>query len=265
MAVLGIDLGSSFVKTALLDGEGFELLTRPSGWAPNETAESSVVELLARRGLAQSDVEYTVATGYGRANYPRADKTVTEITCHAAGARWLAPATETVLDIGGQDSKVIVIGPDGGVRDFLMNDKCAAGTGRFLQNMAALLGCRIEDFAEVPADAPVQTISSMCTVFAESEVISLISKGVPRESVILGLLDSIARRAANMVERMSQSGPVTFTGGAAGNEILASLISRQIGREVTAPRHHQCAGAIGAAVIAARKIGRFNEREEFLL
>ena len=168
-----------------------------------------------RRGhiLKNEDLHVT-ATGYGR-NVFQADKRVAEITCHAAGAHYLAPEASTVLDIGGQDSKVITLGPDSRVTDFLMNDKCAAGTRRFLQNMAVHLGCSLQDFAAIPENTPFQPINNMCTVFAESEVIGLLAQGVAKESICLGLLDSVAQRAANLISRISDYGDICFIGGCA--------------------------------------------------
>ena len=251
MFTLGVDIGSSCVKVALWDGRGFSFALGPAAWDFADSAPELVRGLCADRGAKPEEVAFTVATGYGRKLYQKADKTVTEITCHAAGAVSFRPGARTVLDIGGQDSKVISLGEDGSVKDFLMNDKCAAGTGRFLQNMAALIGCPLDDFAAIPPETEPQKINSMCTVFAESEVISLLSRGAPKAAVMLGLLDAIAARAAGMVSRLSGEGLVTFTGGAAKNPLLAARIAASLGRPVEAPEHPQFAGAAGAALIAA--------------
>ena len=252
MLTLGVDIGSSCVKAALWDGRGFSFALGPAAWDFADAAPELADRLCAERGAKQAEIAFTVATGYGRKLYKSADKTVTEITCHAAGAVWLTPGTRTVLDIGGQDSKVISLGENGAVKDFLMNDKCAAGTGRFLQNMATLIGCPLDDFANIPPGTEPQKINSMCTVFAESEVIGLLSKGTPKDAVMLGLLDAIAARAAGMVSRLADAGPVTFTGGAAKNPLLAARIAASLGRPVEAPEHPQFAGAAGAALIAAK-------------
>ena len=251
MLTLGVDIGSSCVKAALWDGRELTFALGPAAWDFVDSAPELVRGLCAERGIALEEVAFTVSTGYGRKLYKKADKTVTEITCHAAGAVRLLPGTRTVLDIGGQDSKVISLDGHGAVKDFLMNDKCAAGTGRFLQNMATLIGCPLDDFAAIPPDTRPQKINSMCTVFAESEVIGLLSRGAPKASVMLGLLDAIAARAAGMVSRLPGEGPVTFTGGAAKNPLLAARIAACLGRPVKATEHPQFAGAAGAALIAA--------------
>ena len=251
MYTAGIDIGSSNIKAAIWNGSSFEVWSQPTGWEISETSETVMQVLLDRTSLKIEDLHQIVATGYGRKMCRFAGKSVTEITCHAAGAFYLAKGAETVLDIGGQDVKVIRLDTGGKVTDFLMNDKCAAGTGRFISNMAVLLGYDLKDFSDIPPKTEIRTISSMCTVFAESEAISLLSRGVPKESVALGLLDSIASRAAGMVLRISDSGSVVFTGGPALNERLAALISKHLGRPVITPPMPQYSGAIGAALLAA--------------
>ena len=251
MYTAGIDIGSSNIKAAIWNGSSFEVWSQPTGWEISETSETVMQVLLDRTSLKIEDLHQIVATGYGRKMCRFAGRSVTEITCHAAGAFYLAKGAETVLDIGGQDVKVIRLDTGGKVTDFLMNDKCAAGTGRFISNMAVLLGYDLKDFSDIPPETEIRTISSMCTVFAESEAISLLSRGVPKESVALGLLDSIASRAANMILRLSDSGSVVFTGGPALNERLATLISKHLGRPVITPPMPQYSGAIGAALLAA--------------
>lgn len=253
MYTAGIDIGSSNIKAALWDGFSFEVWSQPTGWEISETSETVIQVLLDRSSLKMEDLHQVVATGYGRKMCRFAGRSVTEITCHAAGAFHLVKGAETVLDIGGQDVKVITLDHDGKVTDFLMNDKCAAGTGRFISNMAVLLGYDLKDFSDIPPETEIQTISSMCTVFAESEVISLLSKGVPKESIALGLLDSIASRAAGMVLRIADRGPVVLTGGPALNRKLGSLISKHLGRPVLTSQLAQFSGAIGAALIAGKE------------
>ena len=253
MLFVGIDIGSTAVKAALWNGTSFDFAVRPTGWNPKESGEEAIAELLLRAQKTREDIQSVAATGYGRKTCDFADKKITEITCHAGGAACLLGVSHDVLDIGGQDSKVIVTEPDGTVANFLMNDKCAAGTGRFLQNMAVLLEYSMEDFAAIPTDVKPVSINSMCTVFAESEVIGLLSKGTPKESVALGLLDSVALRASSMLSRISSSDSVTFTGGLAQNTLLAELISKHTGRRVVVPSHAQFAGAVGAALLAAKE------------
>lgn len=250
----GVDIGSTGTKIALWDGGEFELLVRPTGWDPKQAAGNALLEAAGRRGVSPADIDCMISTGYGR-NCISADGTVTEITCLAAGASRLAEDFSVVLDIGGQDCKAILVDERGKVSDFLMNDKCAAGTGRFIQNMAVLLGYGLDDFARIPEPFGAEPINSMCTVFAETEVIALISKGVPKESIALGVLDSVAARAASMAAKLPSGGKVLFTGGAAVNPILSRLLERRIGRPVKIPPRPQFAGAVGAAVIAAARYG----------
>lgn len=250
----GIDIGSTGTKAALWNGAELELAVCPTGWEPKEAAERALLDVAGRRGIGSGDIYRTIATGYGR-GCVAADATVTEITCIAAGASWLSADFAVVLDVGGQDCKAILVDGRGKVADFLMNDKCAAGTGRFIQNMAVLLGYTLEDFARIPESFALEPINSMCTVFAESEVIALISKGIPKESIALGVLDSVAARAAGMALKLPSQGSVLFTGGTSANGRLARLLEGRIGRPVTVPPHSQYAGAIGAAIIAAERYG----------
>ena len=252
---LGIDLGSVGIKAVLYRGGIVDAIVAPTGWNPRETGMVAMNALLDRNRLAREQVSRVVATGYGRNAFPSDDR-VTEITCHAAGAAFLHPEARAVLDIGGQDSKAILLDRDGCVRDFLMNDKCAAGTGRFLQMMAALLEYDLSDFSAIPADVAPQPISSMCTVFAESEVVSLLARGVDKQSLALGLLDSVAGRAAGMLQKLGGDGPVAFTGGVSRSSNLARLLQRRLGRPILVSDEAQLAGALGAAIIAARKAER---------
>ena len=252
MANVGLDIGSTATKCVLSDGARFVYYITPTGWAPAESADKAVRMVCRRAHILKRDDVHITVTGYGR-NIVEADRRVTEITCHAAGAHRLAPEATTVLDIGGQDSKVIKIDEDGKVLDFLMNDKCAAGTGRFLQNMAVHLGCKLADFCNIPEETELQPINNMCTVFAESEVIGLLAKGADKNSICLGLLDSVAQRAANLLSRVSDDGDICFTGGCAQNRLLARLIEQKTGRRVITPEKAQFAGALGAAVMEERR------------
>lgn len=246
---LGIDIGSTAVKGVLCNGEVLEWALSPTGWSPRDAGSAMIADLLAHRGLNREDLGALVATGYGRNSVSDATKRVTEITCHARGAHFLAPEARTVLDIGGQDSKVIVIGADGGVADFAMNDKCAAGTGRFFQIMSQRLDYDVADFGAVPPEGPLQPLSSMCTVFAESEVVSHLAKGVKREDLARGLLKSIAVRSAGMLARVGFREPLFFSGGLSRSPSLAFFIEKELGSTVTIHEKSQFAGALGAALI----------------
>ncbi len=182
-----------------------------------------------------------------------ADKQVTEISCHGLGARFLAPATRAVIDIGGQDSKVIQLDGDGNLCDFLMNDKCAAGTGRFLEVISRTLGTSIEELDCITENVPPHAISSMCTVFAESEVISLRSAGVAPEAILAGVINAMARRSANFIARLSCEAPILFTGGVSHCQVFSRMLETHQGMPVHTHPDAQFAGAIGAAVIGQRQ------------
>jgi predicted CoA-substrate-specific enzyme activase len=194
-----------------------------------------------------------VATGYGRISVPFADKKVTEISCHALGAYKLFPDTGTVIDIGGQDSKVIQVGQGGKVLDFAMNDKCAAGTGRFLEVMAAKLGISLDEMGSLSLKGEKEArISSICTVFAESEVVSLVARNHPREGIIRGLHRAIVNRVWSMVRTIGTHGEVTMSGGVAKNKGVVALMEEKLGKPIHVYREPQIVGAFGAALFAAR-------------
>ena len=256
---VGVDIGSVGVKAALVRGaEWIDRLVVPTGWTPGETGNEVCAQLLARNGLTRDDVARTVATGYGR-NAVEADARVTEISCHAVGAGRLFRGGEggrgvrTILDIGGQDSKAIALDRDGNVVNFLMNDKCAAGTGRFLQNMAVMLGCTLADFSSLPDDVEPHAVSSMCTVFAETEVVGLLARGVDKQALSLGLLDAVASRAEGMLRRVGLHEPVAFTGGVSRSRSLVRLLERRLGCAVQVSPDSQFAGALGAALLARKQ------------
>lgn len=256
---IGVDIGSVAVKAVLIrDGEWVDRCLVPTGWNPGETGAEACLRLAERNGLERGAVTRTVATGYGR-NAVEADGRVTEISCHAVGAGWLfredreERGVRTILDIGGQDSKAIALDRDGNVVNFLMNDKCAAGTGRFLQNMAVMLGCSLEDFSTLPDDLEPHAVSSMCTVFAESEVVGLLARGVDKRALSLGLLDSVASRAEGMLRRVGLHEPVAFTGGVSQSRSLVRLLEKRLGCAVKVSPDSQFAGALGAAFLARRQ------------
>jgi len=250
MLTVGIDIGSMSTKAVIFNGQSYYKAIAPTGWSPRQAAEQVFNDLLQQAGYSPEQIDFIVATGYGRVSIDFADRVVTEITCHARGAAYLVPGTDLVIDIGGQDSKVIRINEQGQVLDFAMNDKCAAGTGRFLQVIAAALGVDVSELAALSVGKTPLTLNSMCTVFAESEVISLISQGKEKGEIIAGLHQSIARRIASMVQRMGSLNRITFTGGVARNEGVRKSLEQQIGVPVLVPEDCQMAGAIGAALIA---------------
>lgn len=255
MITAGIDVGSMTTNAVLLNGE--EILAYSiinTGSQARVAAERAYREVLERAVLDTGDVVFVMATGYGRMGVPFASGQVTEITCHGRGSAFLAPGVRTVIDIGGQDSKVIKLDGQGNVVDFLMNDKCAAGTGRFLEVMAERLELPVEDMAgEDEKASQAAAISSMCTVFAESEVVSLIAQGVSRSEIVRGLHRAIAERTGAMVNRLGCTPQVVMTGGVAKNSGVVHALADRLGMEVVVPPEPQIVGALGAALIARMK------------
>lgn len=257
---LGLDLGSTAAKAALLDGEGVLLGVRlnAEGKPPAEAARGLADALLAEYGLsAEPDAVRILATGYGRAFAGAAIRSVTEITCHARGVRFLHPDASGILDIGGQDAKAIRLEADGSVGDFAMNDKCAAGTGRFLEVAASRHHIGVEDLAEFcggeagPGEgAEAFEISSTCVVFAESELVGLNVRGVPPREALRAVHRAIARRTVLLLRQAKVGEPLYFTGGVARNGALRKAIEAACGMEVRRAEHCQFTGAIGAALLA---------------
>lgn len=254
MFSVGIDAGSVATKGVLFNGEIVETVIIPTGWSPKSASEEVFKTLVKNACIAKDEVKKIIGTGYGRISMDFVDKTITEITCHAKGAYFINKDTRTILDIGGQDSKVISLDQDGNVVDFLMNDKCAAGTGRFLQVMTNLLGEDIEKLDDLAVDATPENITSMCTVFAESEVISLLANGASKESVAAGIIQSIANRAAALLSKISVDDQVAFTGGVAKSNVLKEVIEEKIEKPIYIAQDSQIVGALGAAVIGWDKI-----------
>ena len=252
MITAGIDIGSISTKAALLS-DGKLLGTRLifTGYNAEAAGRTVFEELLNDLGLERSAVTRVISTGYGRNSVKFVDKAVTEITCHGMGAYYLDPGARSIIDIGGQDSKVIVIDGKGKVKNFAMNDKCAAGTGRFLEVMARALEVDLEVFGSLSLKAGNPSkISSLCTVFAESEVISLISRGEHRENIIAGIHESIASRVAAMANRVGVVSPVVMTGGVAKNTGVVKALEKKLGMPIRVSEYAQVNGAIGAAVLA---------------
>lgn len=252
MPVAGVDVGSVAAKAVIIDSCSHALLgsaVLPSGWNAREAGEKALAAACANAGgLIPTRV---VGTGYGRISLPFADKTVTEITCHARGAVYLFPRTGMVLDIGGQDSKVIGTEPDGSVQDFIMNDKCAAGTGRFLQVLSGILGMDLAELGTAAGQGKAVSISSMCAVFAETEIIGLLAQGVQPADIAAGVFRSIARRMRGLAARIPLRGECTFTGGLAISPAFSALLSEELDVPVNVPAQPQLTGALGAAIIAA--------------
>lgn len=251
---VGIDIGSTASKTAILEGEKLiDTFVLPTGWNGRETA-NRIYKALEAKGI--TDSMCCVATGYGRVAVDFADRIVTEITCHGRGGWALFKQNGTIVDVGGQDTKSIHI-QNGQVKDFLMNDKCAAGTGKFIEIMANRLGTDLSEFFTLAESGEPVSISSMCTVFAESEVIGYIGNGTVREDIAAGVIDSVAMRVTNLLIRSGyRKGEKLFlTGGLCDSPQFINVLSRKTEYSITTHPLARYAGAIGAALIAGKQTG----------
>lgn len=247
----GIDAGSRAIKIVLFDTDSRAVIAsgmRDQGVAQDDLARGLLDELLEEKGIGREKLASVVATGYGRNIIEFADRTVTEITCHARGVCHVAAGSRTIVEIGGQDSKVVRLDGYGAVQDFNMNDRCAAGTGRFLEVVAVRLGLRLDDLGELAGrSADPAAISSMCVVFAETEIIGLLASGIPAEDIVAGVQNSIATRVAAMVGRKVEE-PVVFTGGVALVPGMSAALERVLKRPLTVAPRPQYTGALGAAL-----------------
>ena len=256
MICAGVDAGSRAIKVVLLDGEAGRVLA--SGALDQGVEQDALARRLFDRLLAEEDLERgavgrVVATGYGRYFVPFADTAITEITCHACGVRHLAPDVRTIIEVGGQDSKLIRLDPSGAVRDFAMNDRCAAGTGRFLEVVASRLEVGLEALGAMAArSGSPAAISSTCVVFAETEIVGLLARGVPGEDIVAGVQQSIARRVTAMAGP-SVDEPILLTGGVALVPGMADAMGTALGRPVRVVQDPQMTGALGAAILATRQ------------
>lgn len=247
---VGIDIGSTASKTVVIDKEQvMDAFTLPTGWNGKEIADR-IYQRLEQSGY--TDHMRCVATGYGRICVDYADKIVTEITCHGRGGWALFGYNCTLVDVGGQDTKIIKV-EDGFVQDFLMNDKCAAGTGKFIEVMATRLGASLGEMYQMAEQGTPLAISSMCTVFAESEVIGHIGAGEKREDIAAGVIDSVASRVAQLSTRFRLSDRVALTGGLCGSPYFLEVLSEKMGKEIQTDSFARYAGALGAALIAGKK------------
>ena len=254
MKYVGIDIGSSASKV-VVDGAVQEHFVLPTGWSSRETTE----EIKQRLREMQVDVEKedtkVVATGYGRIAVDFADHVITEITCHARGGRELAQGDCSIIDVGGQDTKVILV-ENGMVVDFLMNDKCSAGTGKFLEIMANRLGVTINELFDLASTGTVLPISSLCTVFAESEVINYIGEGKKREDIAAGVVDSVANKVAQLAQKKQLGEKVILTGGLSHSKYFTRILSEKLKKEIKTEPFGRYAGAYGAALLAKEKKSR---------
>ena len=256
--VVGIDIGSVTAKTVILDRTKKILAYSivEEGIVNEESAMLSLENALRKAGLTEKVVETLITTGYGRDLVKFKNKSFSEISCHAKGAYFFDPETKTIIDIGGQDSKVIALDSQGKVKAFQMNDKCAAGTGRFLEVMSRALKLSLSSMGEIAANSQHPChVSSMCTVFAESEIISLSAQGFSKSDIIAGLYESIARRTLSLMSSLPVQPKVMMTGGVAKNRQLVKVLERITNTEIIIPHEPQIVGALGAALIALQGMG----------
>jgi predicted CoA-substrate-specific enzyme activase len=245
----GIDIGSTMTKVVIMNNGIISSIMGPTGPEQRRLANKVMEKALSKVNLPFKAITYVVATGYGRINVPFADKQITEISCHAKGVAHLFPECRTIIDIGGQDCKGISINK-GKPIDFVMNDKCAAGTGRFLEIIADALGITIEEMGEIGLEGknPAK-ISNICTVFAEQEVVARLAEGVPLNDLVAGILESLANRISRMVNRLKVSKDVVITGGGAKNVGLVKALSDKLGYTTVVPSEPLLTGAVGAALL----------------
>jgi len=256
MIYAGLDAGSRTIKMILIDTEKMQVIAKgltDQGVEQDSLASGLFKSVLKKNGIDKKDVAAIVATGYGRSAVSFADTTITEITCHAVGVHHLVPKAMTVIDIGGQDSKLLRLNPTGGVRDFVMNDRCAAGTGRFLEVVAERLGVELGELGTLAANSrDPAAISSMCVVFAETEITGLLASGTAREDIVAGVQASIAARIISMAGRNAKP-PIIFTGGVAMVSGMSEAMQAALGQNVVVCPDPQMTGALGAAIMAAKE------------
>ncbi len=248
----GLDIGSTMTKVVLINASHniVAKIVRHTGPEHRKLANEVIQELLEQADIAVDETTFLVATGYGRINVPFADAQVTELTCHSKGIVHLFPSVTTVIDVGGQDAKGMRI-YKGKLANFVMNDKCAAGTGRFLEVLSETLQIKLEELGPLSLKAEsVVTISSICTIFAQQEIIAQQSAGKPIEAIVAGVHQAVASRIVRMVRPIGIAGDVVLTGGVAKNIGFVQAVEKVMGRSVLIPEDSRISGALGAAIIA---------------
>jgi predicted CoA-substrate-specific enzyme activase len=255
MYFAGLDIGSTMTKAVIIEGEEkiVNYVLGPTGPEHRRMANQVMKDILDQAGLSLEDMTYIVSTGYGRVSVPFSDAQITEITCHARGISQLFPEARTIIEIGGQDCKAIQVA-NGKVKNFMMNDRCAAGTGRFLEIIAETLGVKVSELEDLSAKAKDKIkISNICTLFAVQEIIAYLAQGISREDLVAGLHEGIAIRVCNMVSRIGIANEVIVTGGGAKNKGLVGEIENQLGIKVFEPTEPLISGALGAALLAKER------------
>ncbi|GAA0732050.1 acyl-CoA dehydratase activase [Clostridium oceanicum] len=252
MYTMGIDIGSTASKGIILkDGKDIISETNISVGTGTSGPERAYNGLFDKCNLKEKDISKVIVTGYGRMHFDKAQKQISELTCHAKGAHYIFPNAHTIIDIGGQDAKALKLDSKGRLSNFVMNDKCAAGTGRFLDVMARVLEVDISDLEKLSSKSKSDiTISSTCTVFAESEVISHLSAGISKEDIAAGIHRSIAKRVASLVKRIGVKEEIVMTGGVAQNSGVVKAMKEELNMDIKVSKYAQMNGALGAALIA---------------
>ena len=253
MLVAGCDVGSLTGKAVILqDGEILCYSIVPTTPKPEKTAQNAMDAALQKKNLSLNDIEFIVGTGYGRIKIPFANSQISELTCHGKGAHSVLPSVRTIIDVGGQDCKVIKVDKNGKILDFAMNDKCAAGTGRFLEVMARTLELKLEELGPISLESKNQAkITAQCSVFAETEVVSLMADGIEVSDIVAGIHDAVASRIMSLVYRVGLEEDLTITGGVAKNIGVVTYLEKRLG--VTSKKFSvdpQIIGALGAALTA---------------
>ncbi len=257
--VMGIDIGSRTIKIVIMNPNTMQIkdfYVTDTTATPKTQAEKAIKKILLKNNIDPKDITYTVATGYSREQFPHSNKTVTEITCQACGINYFYPNAKTIIDIGGQDSKIIKV-ENGIVCDFTMNDRCAAGTGRFLEIAEKIIEIERDKIWETVKDIknPLP-ISSMCVVFAESEIISLIANGKNRGEIFAGVLLAIAKRTTALAGRINIEEPLIFTGGVANSKAMTASLEKSLEMKITTPANPTITAAVGASIIAVKNLNR---------
>jgi len=257
MIVAGCDVGSLTGKAIILkNGEILSYSIVPTTPKPERTAKNAMDKALEDGNLYLDEIEYIVGTGYGRVKIPFANSEISELSCHGKGAHSFIPSIRTIIDVGGQDCKVIKVSKDGKILDFAMNDKCAAGTGRFLEVMAKTLELKLEQLGPISLQSKNQAkITAQCSVFAETEVVSLMADGVEVADIVAGIHDAIASRIMSLVYRVGLEEDLTITGGVAKNVGVVTFLEKKLGVQAKKlPVDPQLMGALGAALTAKEKV-----------
>lgn len=253
MITCGIDVGSLSAEAVIFVNDKLEAYSLiRTGPNSAETAQRALKAALAKTRIRKQDIDYTVATGYGRVIVPFADRNITEISCHAKGAQYLHPSARTILDMGGQDCKAIRCDENGKAIKFIMNDKCAAGTGRAMEVMASLLQIPLEEVGELSlkTDGDPVKISNTCVIFAKSEVLSLMREGIPISDILGGLCDSVAERVKTLVQRVGIEEDFVISGGISKNSGVVKRLEQKLHVSAHIPEEPQIVGAVGAALFA---------------